>query len=93
MLLRLAMSLESLADQQHFHFRVIAPHRSVTGGQHDSSTVECVSTQSGPACTFHREAEASSIHLVQAEPIAGFGTLRQEVASVTTLHGCGHGSH
>ena len=47
----------------------------MTGGQHDGSRVECVSRQSGPACTFPRQAEAPSIHLVQAEPIAVFGTL------------------
>ncbi len=74
-LLRLAISLESLADEQHVHFRAIAPHRAVTGGQHDSSTFEGVPRQSGPACTFHRQAEAPSIHLVQAELIAVFGTL------------------
>ena len=76
MLPRLAMSMESLADQQNVHFRAIAPHRSVTGWQHDSSTVGCSSKQSGPACTFRREAEASSIHLVQAESTAVVGTLK-----------------
>ena len=69
------MSLEFFADEQHVHFRAIGPYRSVTGGQHDGSRFECVSRQSGPACTFPRQAEAPSIHLVRAEPIAVFGTL------------------
>ena len=48
MLPRLARSMESFADKQHVHFRVIALHRPVTGGQYDSSTVECMPGSLGP---------------------------------------------
>ena len=94
MLPRLAIGLEFFPDQQHLHFRAIAPHRSVAGGQHDSSTVECIPRQSGPACTFHRETEAFFVHLVQAEPIVIFGTLKIGGRfDYESTWGVGYGSH
>ena len=76
--------LASFADQQHGHFRAVIPHRSMTGGQYDSSIVECIPGNLGPRALSSMRQRRSPMFWFK---LNRFVSERQEVIMKMNLHG------